>query len=849
MAGKIVIKGARVHNLKNIDLEIPRDRLVVITGVSGSGKSSLAFDTLYAEGQRRYLESLGADARQLLKQMEKPDVDQIDGLSPAIAIQQKIGVANPRSTVGTMIDIYDFLRLLFARVGQPFCVSCGSAIRAHTIEQIVDQLLALPAQTRIMVLAPVEFVRAGDSAQGLRELIRQGFARVIVDGQMHELSGDIPETVKRATRLDLVIDRLALRDGVAKRLADSLEVAARAGKQIIKISILAENENETPRQLLFSQKFICVECGTAALEVTPSLFSFNSPQGACPSCNGLGSATKQRVKSMDDGAPCADCRGSRLRKESLTVRLADKSIAELAAYSASELRQFFAALELAGERKVVGQKIIAEITSRLACLAQLGLDYLSLDRASTTLSGGEAQRVRLATQMGANLAGVLYILDEPSIGLHQKDNQRLIEILHRLRDGGNSVIVVEHDPETILAADYVVDIGPGAGVQGGTVVACGTPAELTRDPHSLTGRYLSGTEAIALPQRRRKGVSTLRIKNVCARNLKNLTVEIPTGAMTCVTGVSGAGKSTLVMEVLRDGVTQRLQRRGGKVRASREMIGWENFDRVIAIDQAGIGRTPRSNPATFVGLYDHLRELFAQLPDARTRGYQAERFSFNLRGGRCEACEGDGVTRVEMHFLPELLVTCEICRGRRYNRETLEVKYKGLSIADMLDLSVDQALELLNSIPPIHDRLRTLRDVGLGYLRLGQSATTLSGGEAQRVKLARELARKSTGKSLYILDEPTTGLHFADVKKLLELLNRLVDLGNTMVIVEHNIEVIKCADYVIDLGPDGGAKGGELLAQGTPEEIARVAGSATGSYLKTALSSSALNEATSRAGI
>jgi excinuclease ABC subunit A len=840
MAGHIVVKGARVHNLKNIDLEIPRDQLVVITGVSGSGKSSLAFDTLYAEGQRRYLESLGADARQLLKQMEKPDVDQIDGLSPAIAIQQKVGVANPRSTVGTITDIYDFLRLLFARVGQPFCGSCGSAIRAHTIEQIVDQLLALPADTRVMVLAPVEFARADDSARGLRELTRQGFARVIVDGQMHELSGDIPQTVQRATRLDLVIDRLVLREGIAKRLADSLEVAARAGQQIIKIAILAENESAAPRQLVFSQKFICVQCGTAALEVTPSLFSFNSPQGACPSCNGLGIATnKQRVKSLDDGAPCADCHGSRLRKESLTVRLSGKDISELAALSTSELLEFFAALELAGDRKIVGQKIIAEISSRLACLAQLGLDYLSLDRASPTLSGGEAQRVRLATQMGASLAGVLYILDEPSIGLHQKDNQRLIEILHRLRDGGNSVIVVEHDPETILAADYVVDMGPGAGVQGGTVVACGTPAELTRDPQSLTGRYLSGAEAIAVPQPRRKGISALRIKNVSARNLKNLTVEIPTGAMTCVTGVSGAGKSTLVMEVLHRGVTQRLQRGRGKIVDSGNIAGWENFDRVIGVDQSAIGRTPRSNPATFVGLYDHLRELFAQLPEARARGYQAERFSFNARGGRCEACAGDGVTRVEMHFLPELFVTCEVCRGRRYNRETLEVKYKGLSIADMLDLSVDQALELLNSIPPIHDRLRTLRDVGLGYLRLGQSATTLSGGEAQRVKLARELARKSTGNSLYILDEPTTGLHFADVKKLLELLNRLIDMGNTMVIVEHNLDVIKCADYVIDLGPEGGVKGGELVAQGAPEEIARVAGSATGTYLKAMLGSSA----------
>ncbi|MSP39558.1 MAG: excinuclease ABC subunit A [Deltaproteobacteria bacterium] len=838
MAGKIVVTGARVHNLKNIDLEIPRDRLVVITGVSGSGKSSLAFDTLYAEGQRRYLESLGADARQLLKQLAKPDVDQIAGLSPAIAIQQKVGVANPRSTVGTLTDIYDFLRLLLARIGEPFCVSCGGAIQSHTIAQIVDQLLELPAQTRIIVLAPLEFLRAADSAQGLRELSRQGFARVMVDGQMHELSGEIPDVVKRANQLDLVVDRLVLREGVAKRLADSLEVAARAGKEIIKIAILGASENEPPRYLRFSQKLVCLQCGAPALEVTPSLFSFNSPQGACPSCHGLGIKSTS-TKSLGERAPCKACHGSRLGKESLTVRLGGKNIAELAALSVRELGEFFTALELAGERQVIGQKLIAEISNRLTCLVRLGLDYLSLDRSAPTLSGGEAQRVRLATQMGASLAGVLYILDEPSIGLHQKDNQKLIEILFRLRDSGNSVIVVEHDPETILAADYVVDIGPGAGVHGGNLVASGTPAKLLADPRSLTGRYLSGVEKIALPQSRRQGASMLRLKNISARNLKNLTVAIPTGAMTCVTGVSGAGKSTLLMEVLRDGVAQRLQRRGGKVRGASEISGWENFDRVIAIDQGAIGRTPRSNPATFVGLYDHLRELFAKLPEARARGYQAERFSFNLRGGRCAACQGDGVTRVELGFLPELWVTCEVCRGRRYNRETLEVKYKGLSIADVLDLTVDQALELLNSIPPIHDRLRTLRDVGLGYLHLGQSATTLSGGEAQRVKLARELARRSTGRSLYILDEPTTGLHFADVNKLLELLNRLVELGNTMVIVEHNLDVIKCADHVIDLGPEGGAKGGEVLAQGTPEEIARVTASATGGYLKAALSNPA----------
>ncbi len=834
MAGKIVVKGARVHNLKNIDLEIPRDQLVVITGVSGSGKSSLAFDTLYAEGQRRYLESLGADARQLLKQMEKPDVDQIDGLSPTIAVQQKIGFANPRSTVGTITDIYDFLRLLFARVGQPSCLNCGSEISARTVEQVVDQLMTAPAGTRLVVLAPVEFSRRDDLAKSLLELTRQGFARVIVDGQMHELGDDIPDAVKFATRLDVVVDRLILREGIEKRLADSLELAARAGRQIIKISVFGADESAAPRQLVFSLKFICAQCGSAAPEVTPSLFSFNSPQGACPKCNGLGLASK-RAKSRENAAPCAECGGKRLRKESLTVRINGNSIAELASRSIGELWQFFTGLELADERKVVGKKIISEITGRLDCLARLGLDYLSLDRGSTTLSGGEAQRVRLATQIGAGLAGVLYILDEPSIGLHQKDNAQLIELLRQLCDGGNSVIVVEHDPETIRAADYVVDMGPGAGVNGGAVVACGAPEQLTRDPHSLTGRYLAGTEAIAVPQRRRRGSALLQAKNVCARNLKNLTVEIPIGAMTCVTGVSGAGKSTLVMEVLFNGVAQRLQRRGEKKVEVTKITGWQHFDRVIGIDQSPIGRSPRSNPATYVGLYDHLRELFAQLPEARVRGYQAERFSFNRPGGRCEACEGDGVVRVDMQFLPELLVTCEACRGRRYNRETLAVKYKGLSIADLLDLTVDQALELLNGIAPIYLRLRALRDVGLGYLQLGQSAVTLSGGEAQRVKLACELARKSTGKSLYVLDEPTTGLHFADVKKLLDLLDRLIELGNTMVIVEHNLDVIKCADYVLDLGPEGGVNGGQLIAAGPPEAIAEVAESMTGSYLKAAL--------------
>lgn len=839
MAGKIVIKGARVHNLKNIDLEIPRDAFVVITGVSGSGKSSLAFDTLYAEGQRRYLESLGGDGRQLLKQLDKPDVDFIDGLSPAIAIEQRAAPANPRSTVGTITEVYDFLRVLFTRVGQPFCVACGSEINAQTIDQMVDRLLALPAQMRITVLAPLVFAAGADPTRSLDEMTRQGFTRVMLDGEIHELADGISDAMKSAKQIDLVVDRLVLREGIARRLTDSLEVASRAGKQIVKILATVEGESLPAQSLVFTQRFICLQCGAAAPEITPSLFSFHSPQGACAGCGGLG-VSSQRGKPArpieNDPKPCTDCAGRRLRKESLSVRIAGQNISELSSLSVAESMAFFDGLELTGARKIIGQKILAEITGRLRCLTRLGLDYLSLDRPSTSLSGGEAQRVRLATQIGAAMAGVLYILDEPSIGLHQKDNGQLIALLKQLRDAGNSVLVVEHDPETILAADYVVDMGPGAGVQGGEVVARGTPAELRRDSRSLTGRYLSGTEVVPLPLTRRAGAAGfIRLKHIRARNLKDLTVEFPIGAMTCVTGVSGAGKSTLVMEVLYQTIRARIEHGPGKISNSTDITGWQSIDRVIAVDQSPIGRTPRSNPATFTGLYDRLRELFAQLPEARARGFTAERFSFNLRGGRCEACDGDGVTRLEMHFLPDMFVTCEACRGRRYNRETLEVKYKGLSIADMLDLTVHQGLELLSYVPLIHDRLRTLYEVGLGYLRLGQSASTLSGGEAQRVKLARELARRSTGKSLYILDEPTTGLHFDDVKKLLELLNRLTDLGNTMVIVEHNLDVIKSADYLLDLGPGGGPRGGELVARGTPEEVAGDSQSFTGNYLKAVL--------------
>ncbi len=834
MAANIVIKGARVHNLKNIDLEIPRDQLVVITGVSGSGKSSLAFDTLYAEGRRRYLESLGTDARQLLQQIEKPDVDSIDGLSPTIAIQQQPGLANRRSTVGTITGIYEFLRLLFFRVGQLTCVECGHEIRAHSIEQIIDQLLALPEQTRVVVLAPMPLLSPMRVQDRLAELTRQGFTRVMIDGQMVELSGETKADAGDASRIDLVIDRLVLREGIRKRLAESVEVAARHGDQVIKIRILSKDEKDGARELVFSQKFVCLNCGATAPEMTPSLFSFNSPDGACVRCNGLGEIVGKGKRVKDSVAvACPECGGARLKKESRAARVGGSAISEIAAWPITATLAFLAEVQFSEEQKMVGEKIVDELIRRLRVAAELGLDYLSLDRSSPTLSGGELQRVRLATQIGSGMVGVLYVLDEPSMGLHQKDNAKLLELLKQLRDAGNSVLVVEHDPETMSAADYLIDMGPGAGHRGGEVIAQGTPAEILRDNRSLTGRYLSGAAKIPLPPRRRRDTGkVLVIKNARARNLKNLTVEIPIGAVVCVTGVSGAGKSTLVMEVLYRGMQQRLQRLKTNYATEAELIGWEHFDRIIGVDQNPIGRTARSNPATYTGIYDHLREFFAQLPEARVRGYKPERFSFNVSGGRCEACAGEGVTRVEMYFVPELFVTCTVCRGRRFNRETLDVKYKGLSIAGVLDLTVDQALELLNHFPPIYDRLRTLRDVGLGYLRLGQPASTLAGGEAQRVKLARELARKSAGQSLYVLDEPTSGLHFDDVRKLLELLSRLKELGNTIVVIEHNLDVIKSADYVIDLGPDGGPQGGEVIASGTPEEVALIARSVTGEFLK-----------------
>ena len=839
MPGKIVIKGARVHNLKNIDLEIPREQLVVVTGVSGSGKSSLAFDTLYAEGQRRYLESLGPASRQLLQQIEKPDVDSIEGLSPTIALQQRPGYATPRSTVGTMTDIYDYLRLLFVRAGQPHCVECGRAIEVHTVEQIVDQLMALAPQTRAIILAPVPLGAVGDVNERLREFVRQGFTRVMIDGEIKELGVETKLDVGTLRQLDLVIDRLALRPGIEKRLADSLEVASRHGSQTIKVNVLDAVGGSPGRELVFGPRSACLHCGFALAEITPSLFSFNNPQGACPKCNGLGvihsPAARVKTKGSDGAGVCPECGGSRLRKESRAVKISNLDISTIAAWPISRALEFFAAISFDEQKKTVGRNVVDEIMRRLRVMTDLGLEYLSLDRPSLTLSGGESQRVRLAAQMGSVMAGVLYVFDEPSIGLHQRDNDRLLALLKRLRDAGNSVLIVEHDRETIAAADYLIDMGPAAGIHGGEVVARGTAAELARETRSLTGRYLSGSLKIVVPVERRRSQSFLTVENATARNLKGVTVQLPIGAVTCVTGVSGAGKSTLVMEVLYRGVVDRLQRSRKNIDDRTAIGGWENFDRVVGVDQAPIGRTPRSNPATYTGVYDYLRELFAQLPEARVRGYGNERFSFNLSGGRCEACRGDGVTRVEMYFLPETFVTCAVCKGRRYNRETLDVKYKGLSIAEVLELTVIEALDLFQNIPAIRERLYTLHEVGLGYLRLGQPASTLAGGEAQRVKLARELARRSTGRSLYVLDEPTAGLHFDDVKKLVELLSRLADLGNTVVIVEHNLDVIKSADYVIDLGPESGDRGGAIIALGTPEEIARAPGSSTGHYLNDAL--------------
>ncbi|NNU84961.1 excinuclease ABC subunit UvrA [Geobacillus sp. BMUD] len=931
---KIIVKGARAHNLKNIDVEIPRGKLVVLTGLSGSGKSSLAFDTIYAEGQRRYVESLSAYARQFLGQMDKPDVDAIEGLSPAISIDQKTTSRNPRSTVGTVTEIYDYLRLLFARIGRPVCPTHGIEIQSQTIEQMVDRLLAYPERTKMQILAPIVSGRKGTHAKTLEDIRKQGYVRVRIDGEMRELTEDIELKKNKKHSIEVVVDRIVMKDGIAARLADSLETALKLADGKVIVDVIGEGE------LLFSEKHACPYCGFSIGELEPRLFSFNSPFGACPDCDGLGAKLevdldlvipneeltlkehaiapwepqssqyypqlleavcrhygipmdvpvkdlpKEQLDKILYGSggevihfrytndfgqvreqyiefegvlrnierryretssdyireqmekymaeqPCPTCQGYRLKKESLAVLVGGKHIGEVTAMSVTEALAFFDGLELTEKEAQIARLILREIRDRLGFLQNVGLDYLTLSRSAGTLSGGEAQRIRLATQIGSRLTGVLYVLDEPSIGLHQRDNDRLIATLKSMRDLGNTLIVVEHDEDTMLAADYLIDIGPGAGIHGGEVVAAGTPEEVMNDPNSLTGQYLSGKKFIPLPaERRQPDGRWLEVIGAREHNLKNVSVSIPLGTFVAVTGVSGSGKSTLVNEVLYKALAQKLHRAKEKPGEHRDIRGLEHLEKVIDIDQSPIGRTPRSNPATYTGVFDDIRDVFAATNEAKVRGYKKGRFSFNVKGGRCEACHGDGIIKIEMHFLPDVYVPCEVCHGKRYNRETLEVTYKGKNIADVLDMTVEDALDFFASIPKIKRKLETLYDVGLGYMKLGQPATTLSGGEAQRVKLAAELHRRSNGRTLYILDEPTTGLHVDDIARLLDVLHRLVDNGDTVLVIEHNLDVIKTADYIIDLGPEGGDRGGQIVAVGTPEEVAEVEESHTGRYLK-----------------
>ena len=937
MQENIIVKGARANNLKNIDVTIPRDKLVVVTGVSGSGKSSLAFDTIYAEGQRRYVESLSSYARMFLGQMDKPDVDYIEGLSPAISIDQKTTSKNPRSTVGTVTEIYDYLRLLWARAGTPHCPNCGREIRQQTIDQIIDQVLALPEGTRIQVMAPVIRGKKGEHAKVFEDAKRSGYVRARVDGSLYELDEEIKLEKNKKHSIEIIVDRLIIRPDIRQRLTDSVETAAKLSGGLIIVNLLREEKD-----LSFSQNYACEDCGISMEELTPRMFSFNNPFGACPTCTGLGNQLKADPaliiqdggKSILDGAiqasgwnnirgdgisrmyfdalskkykfsltepwnslsdeakniilygtkgetlelhydqprgkgvlkqafegicnnierryketqsdasrkeleelmsecPCPDCKGRRLRKESLAVTVGEKNIYEFTTLSVEDALIWMDGLTLTEQQMLIADRILKEIRSRLGFLKSVGLGYLTLARSAGTLSGGESQRIRLATQIGSSLMGVLYILDEPSIGLHQRDNDKLLATLKNLRDLGNSLIVVEHDEDTMRAADYLIDIGPGAGVHGGQVVAAGTPAEVMANPDSLTGQYLSGKKKIEVPAVRRPGNGkVLKVIGAAENNLRHIDVEFPLGTFTVVTGVSGSGKSSLVNEVLFKRLGAELMRM--KVRPGKcdRIEGMEQLDKVVNIDQSPIGRTPRSNPATYTGLFNDIRDLFASTQEAKSRGYGQGRFSFNVRGGRCEACSGDGLLKIEMHFLPDIFVPCEVCKGRRYNRETLEVRYKGKNIADVLDMTVDEALDFFSALPKLKKRLQTLQDVGLGYVKLGQPSTELSGGEAQRVKLATELSKQATGKTIYILDEPTTGLHSDDVRKLLEVLQRLVDAGNTVVVIEHNLDVIKCADHLIDLGPEGGDGGGTIVVTGTPEEVAACPASFTGQYLK-----------------
>ena len=937
MNDKIIIKGAKEHNLKNINLEIPRDKLVVITGLSGSGKSSLAFDTLYAEGQRRYVESLSSYARQFLGLMEKPDVESIEGLSPAISIDQKTTSKNPRSTVGTVTEIYDYIRLLYARVGTPYCPNCGKKIEKQSIDQIVDNVMKIKEGTRIQILAPVVRGRKGEYTKLFEDLQKDGFARVRVDGEIYDLSDEIKLDKNKKHEIEVVVDRLVIKEDIVGRLTESIETALKQADNLVLIDIVGE------KQVLYSCNYACPDCGFSFPELTPRMFSFNNPYGACPKCSGIGYLMKMdedliipdKTKTLYDGVkafgastmkkgdtmakmyfesvgkhygidiknkkikdlpkdfinkilygtgndeidfeytsslgtrkfkapfegviptlerrhnetksqgmrdfyemymselPCDECNGARLKKEILSIKVGGININEMTDLSVKSLQEFLRKLELTDSQKMIAEMILKEIDARLQFLIDVGLEYLTLSRSAGTLSGGEAQRIRLATQIGSGLTGVLYILDEPSIGLHQRDNDKLIATLKKLRDLGNSLLVVEHDEDTMYAADQIIDIGPGAGVHGGQVMAQGTAEEIKNVPTSITGAYLSGRKKIEVPKKRRPGnKKNIKIVNATENNLKNISVKFPLGKFICITGVSGSGKSTLINEVLYKNIAQQLNGATEKPGKCKTIKGLENIDKIINIDQSPIGRTPRSNPATYTGAFDLIRDIFASTNEAKMRGYEKGRFSFNVPGGRCESCSGDGVHRIEMHFLPDVFVPCEVCKGKRYNRETLEVKYKGKSIADVLDMTVEESLEYFANIPRIKNKIQTLYDVGLGYIKLGQPSTTLSGGEAQRVKLATELSKKATGKTLYILDEPTTGLHIADVHRLVDILQRLVDTGNTIIVIEHNLDLIKTADYIIDLGPEGGEAGGEIIAVGTPEQICKNDRSYTGKFLK-----------------
>lgn len=930
----IRIRGARQHNLKNINLDIPRDKMVVITGLSGSGKSSLAFDTIYAEGQRRYMESLSSYARQFLGQMDKPDVDYIEGLSPAISIDQKTTSRNPRSTVGTVTEIYDYLRLLFARVGHPHCPRCGKPVNQQSLDQMLDQLLALPERTKLLIMAQAVRGKKGEHKKLLEHIRKEGYTRLRIDGEIRDAGEEIQLEKNKKHTIEVVIDRLIIRPEIRPRMAESMEVALKMGQGVAYVQIV------DGEQLMFSQNFACEDCGISLPEITPRMFSFNSPFGACPVCSGLGSQMEMdlelvlpdKAKSLAEGAIapmstnvkgyymrqmdalvqkygctldtpwqemqaklqqkllygtgeeilefgyenmfgqykihripfegvmnilnrryresesdtmreeyenymsvnlCPECHGARLKPEVLAVTIGGKNIQQVTDMPVAQCQEFFQQVEFSDRERTIGQQVLKEINARLGFLAKVGLEYLTLSRAAGTLSGGEAQRIRLATQIGSGLVGVLYILDEPSIGLHQRDNNKLLEALKNLRNMGNTLLVVEHDEDTMRVADHIVDIGPGAGSQGGYVVAQGTAEEIMAVPESVTGQYLSHKKIIPVPEKRRQGNGNfLEILGAEENNLKNVHLKLPLGVFTVITGVSGSGKSTLINEILYKAVASKLYRIKGRPGKFKKLLGMENVDKVIDIDQSPIGRTPRSNPATYTGVFDLIRTLFSQCSEAKMRGYKPGRFSFNIKGGRCETCKGDGIIKIEMHFLSDVYVPCEVCGGARYNQETLEVKYKGKSIADVLDMTIEEAVEFFKNVPRIANKLQVLQDVGLGYVKLGQSATTLSGGEAQRVKLATELSRRSTGRTLYILDEPTTGLHTADIHKLLEILQRLVDGGDSVVVIEHNLDVIKSADYIVDLGPEGGDKGGTIVAKGTPEEIVKVKASYTGKFLK-----------------